>query len=238
MVGADLAHAWRNEDDMRNIRGSEGENRNSAMVWWLLVVTACVFIAGQIAIVTMNIASGRGAILMLPAIVISVFIGTGLALAVWARPQYVRSCLLRERFPGKLVIPVQGFSSEGDRIAAVLGKPLRVFANGLGSLSVLVVDDQGIGFWKGWRKPFRKYLVPWDLIESIWLGEAVYGRPLPAIYIRMHLDEAYRTDPYDQQEGTVAFFPCREGWRIGFAHLDPGTSRTYVAQMGTMRPAS
>ncbi len=198
--------------------------RQVSWAWLLSMTGGALFVAWQTWVAIQSISNGYGA--LFPAIFAIIVVLTGILLAVWTRPQLVRLRALRRMFLDKVVVGVQHHSSTGDHIAELLGIPFRMIANGLGTYSVLVADPEGLSFWRGRGKPYRKYLVPWSMVTAVELSSQVYARPLPVV-------------SFDATNGdksiTFTVAPCREGWRVGFAELKPDAAMALCKQLNALR---
>ena len=124
----------------------------------------------------------------------------------------------------------QSYSGLGYVIGDVIG--LGKDANGplLGTYFIVVVDSDGIGFWKGRGTPRRKHLLPWTLVTGVSTNTLALARELPAI------DVAVSSATVESQH--VSFCPCREGWRVGFALLDRGDVGLWTERVRTSFDAS
>ncbi len=197
--------------------------RQVSWVWTLTVAGFALFVGWQTLLVVGAIIDGRGAVL--PITMALTVVGCFALLAVWMRPQYVRLRALRGMFPDKIVAGVQHHSGSGVQLADLFGTPLRI-SDGLGTYSVLVADNQGLSFWRGRGKPFRKYLLPWSMVTAVEVSSQVYARPLPVV-------------SFDVTNGdksiTFTVAPCREGWRVGFAELKPDAAMALCKQLNALR---
>lgn len=201
--------------------------RQVSWAWVLSMTGAALFVAWQTWVAIQSISSGYGA--LFPAIFAIIVVLTVVLLAAWMRPQYVRLRALRRMFPDKVVVGIQQYSYSGDRIAALLGMPIRAFENHLGTYSVLVADPEGVSFWRGRANPFRKYLVPWSMVTAVELSSQVYARPLPVV--------SFDVTNADQSI-TFTVAPCREGWRVGFAELKPDAAMALCKQLNALRQSA
>lgn len=134
-------------------------------------------------------------------------------LFIWMRPQWVRLTRLREMFPDAVVLGAQSYSGLGYTIGEVLGRGIAGRETLVGTYFVVVVDSDGVSFWKGWRTPQRRHVIPWEFVNGVKTNNLALARELPSIEI------AVGSPHVDRQE--ISFCPCREGWRVGFALLDP-----------------
>lgn len=199
-----------------------------AWAWWVTIAGALCFVAWQILHVFVSVQNG------VAADVVWIVAGSTLVLsltgvALWIRPQSIRLQVLRSRYPKKLVLGVQTLPSTGDQIASVLGVPLRALANGIGTYSVLVADQEGVSIWKGASTPVRRYLIPWKLMSRVSAGTSMMARPLPTVELLVASELGREL---------LSFAPCREGWLVAFAHLNPAAAAEAAASIERLRHAS
>ncbi len=165
-----------------------------------------------------------------------------LGLFVWLWPQVARIRSLRVMFPQALVFGAQVADDEtpirinerdvdpdtGSKLAHALGQDWSM-ARSLGTYCAVVVDERGVGFWKGRRTPSLAYQFPWSDIGDIGNGSANFARPLPVVSIGVDTE---------QWKGSVLLAPCREGWLAGWAELSPRVARGLMREIRSARPGA
>jgi hypothetical protein len=176
-----------------------------------LALTASLAFIGLQAALVARAVSERDPLLLVVAVTAATVALSLVGVALFLGPQSRRLRRLRQMFPEAVVIGAQSFTGLGYSIGDILGRGEAAPGTYLGTYFVVVVDDEGIGFWKGGTRPYRKLLVPWDLVADVTTGTLVLARELPSIDVRTRSDTG--------QSDEIGFCPCREGWLHGFALL-------------------
>ena len=144
--------------------------RGLGIVWWTLVLGSGAVIAW--AFVGVLEAGGFVTDALLPydaVLIVAALVWVIVAaLFVWLRPVVARNARLAAQHPDALVLTAyQGFSdtlATGMVLSRVTGSERPWWRQGVPMVYTLLVDAEGIGFWRGVFRPRRQYQVPWELI--------------------------------------------------------------------------
>ncbi|WP_353807185.1 hypothetical protein [Agromyces sp. SYSU T00194] len=197
--------------------------RGLAIVWWALVLGSGAAVVWGFAVL---IGAGGFSVssTLLPYELLAVVIAVGwfmvAAQFVWMRPVLARNARLAARHPDALVLTGYQGSSDGISSGGVLDQVTDAgrawWRVGLPRIFTLLVDADGIGFWRGGLRPRRQYHVPWRLVARcapsfVTTGDSRSTGPRPGVELSLR--------EYDGDEflglHLVEFRPARANLWVG-----------------------
>ncbi|MFC4139466.1 MULTISPECIES: hypothetical protein [unclassified Microbacterium] len=228
--------------------------RGLAIVWWGGILASGIAVCWGVAELiegggTFVTGSFGGAdLLFVVGVVLWVLL---VAHFIWTRPALSRGERLAEQYPNALVTTF--FMGTTDTISAgmTLREACRASASWwrarVSTHSTVVVDDEGIAFWRGWARLRRQYLLPWAAVggitpafvdvdgtggDGVGLGIELEVRLLEdgrtegwdALSFRPTRSTLWATYPYRRRDAVEAFAAAIEARRPRAADLFRGTT--------------
>ncbi|GLI28176.1 hypothetical protein ARHIZOSPH14_24180 [Agromyces rhizosphaerae] len=216
--------------------------RGLGIVWWTLLLGSGAAIAWWI--VALAGAGGFVTDDVLPYDVVALVAALAWAaiavLFAWLRPVAVRNARLAARHPDALVLTAyQGYTNTlatGTTLAEVTGDRPSNWWSSLPMVFTLVVDAEGIGFWRGILRPRRQYQVPWELVARIDPAYVNAGDPAAGPKLGVELTLRERIDEEFDALRYLGFRPARANLWVGSPYRSREVVESVAAAIQARHP--